>query len=139
MTKKPSFWTNFGPFRPNFGPQIFLWILPVLDVDIIASNHCMQFQGKLKNQNMRKWKKKNQFWTRFWPNGPNSDCQKIFYFQKSDLVSHQISQSAFVMYNIRKINDPIFRKVSDGQLTDGQTDDESDFIGSYRLTSSVQN
>ena len=58
MTKKPSFWTNFGPFWPNFGPQIFLWILPVLDVDIIASNHCMQFQGKLKNQNMRKWKKK---------------------------------------------------------------------------------
>ena len=81
MTKKPSFWTNFGPFRPNFGPQIFLWILPVLDVDIIASNHCMQFQGKLKNQNMRKWKKKTSFGHDFGPMAQIRTVRKFFIFK----------------------------------------------------------
>ena len=42
-----------------------------------------------------------------------------FFFQKS--------WSAIIMYNIRKTNDPILRKLSDGR-TDGQTD-KSDFIG----------
>ena len=46
------------------------------------------------------------------------------------------------MYNIRKINDPILRKLSDGR-TDGEKDrqtdrqtDESDFIG--RCSSNVE-
>ena len=53
--QKPSFWHDFGL---NFGPQKFFcgfylyWML-----DIVASYHCMQFQGKLKNQTWENGKK----------------------------------------------------------------------------------
>ena len=49
--KKSSFEPNFGPFGPNLDPKIFFrgfylnWML-----DIIASYHCMQLQGKLMNK-----------------------------------------------------------------------------------------
>ena len=49
--KKPSFRTNFGPFGPNLGPKNFfhrLYLYYMLE--IVASYHCMKFQGKLMNQ-----------------------------------------------------------------------------------------
>ena len=49
--KKPSFETDFGSFGPNLGPIIFFhgFYLNYM-LDIIASYHCMQYQGKLMNQ-----------------------------------------------------------------------------------------
>ena len=49
--KKPSFGPNFGPFGPNLGPKTFfrgIYLSKMLH--IVASYHCMQFQGKLMNQ-----------------------------------------------------------------------------------------
>ena len=42
--EKPSFGTNFGPFGPNFFFHGF-YLYNMLD--IVASYHCMQCQGKL--------------------------------------------------------------------------------------------
>ena len=38
-----------------------------------------------------------------------------FAFQKSGFISHQISWSALIMFNIRKINDSILRKLIVGR------------------------
>ena len=49
--KKPSFGTDFGTFGPNLGSRNFFhrfYLYRMLD--IVASYHCMQFQGKLMNQ-----------------------------------------------------------------------------------------
>ena len=42
-----------------------------------------------------------------------------FFLKKNDFIKHYISRSAIIMYNIRKTNDSIFRKFSDGE-TDRQ-------------------
>ena len=51
---KPSFKTNFGPFGPfgpNLGPKnIFHQFYLYYMLEIAASYHCMQFQGKPMNQ-----------------------------------------------------------------------------------------
>ena len=53
--KKSNLRSDSGP---NFGPQnLFLWILPVLDVRNYASYHCMQFQGKQMSQTLENGKK----------------------------------------------------------------------------------
>ena len=54
-------------------------------LDIAATCHCMQSQGKLMKQT---WEndKKSSFGTGFGPFGPNSGGQ--FLFQKSGSVSH---------------------------------------------------
>ena len=54
-------------------------------LDIIASYHCMQFQGKITNQT---WKNdiKPSFKPDFDPFGPNSDCQSLV--KKSDFANH---------------------------------------------------
>ena len=69
--KRLSFRPDFGPFGPNLDPQIFFrefylyWML-----DIVASYHCMQSQGKLMNKT---WEndKKPSFGPDFGPFGPN--------------------------------------------------------------------
>ena len=40
--KKPSLTLNIGPYGPNLGPNQMLVI--------IASYHCIQFEGKLINE-----------------------------------------------------------------------------------------
>ena len=70
--------------KPNFGPYFCLnlmcvcvcvcvcvcmcvWILYLYQIlDIVASYHCMQFQGKLMNQTKENWKKSN-FGSNFGP------------------------------------------------------------------------
>ena len=43
--------TNFALFWPKLGPKrFFSWFLPYLMLYIVASYHCMEFQGKLMNQ-----------------------------------------------------------------------------------------
>ena len=129
--QKPSFRTNFAPYGPNLGLRNFFPGFYLYMLDIVASYHCMQFQGKLKNQT---WEtgKKPYFWAWFWPKfGP-----PIFFFKNLTLsVTRNHGQLSSCTIS-EKTNDPILRKlVMDGQTdrqtkkrTDGQTD-ESDFIG----------
>ena len=56
--KKPTFGPDFGSFDPNFGPQIFFrGFYTYKMLDIVASYHCMQFQGKLMIQTQENGKK----------------------------------------------------------------------------------
>ena len=120
---------NFTSFGSNQDPQSFFrkfYLYQMLN--IVASYHCRQFEGKLMIQTREKGENLildqiQALWAHIW-------AAKIF-FQKTGLVIHQISWSAIIMHNIKKTNDQILRKLSDGR-TDGQTDGhtyESDFIG----------
>ena len=68
---KPSFGPDFGPFGTNLGHKNFFHGFSLYYMlDIVASYHCMQFQGKLMNQT---WEndKKPSFWPDFGPFGQN--------------------------------------------------------------------
>ena len=70
--KKSSFWLRFGT------PKLFSWIFYLYYMlDIVASYHCIQFQGKLMNQTWEN-NKKPSFMTDFGPFGPNLDPKKYF-------------------------------------------------------------
>ena len=67
--EKPSFGPNFGPnlVLENYFRDFYLyWVL-----GIVASYHCMQFQGKLMNQT--------------WENG---EKKTIIFLQKSGFIRH---------------------------------------------------
>ena len=86
----PSFCPEFSPFGPNLGPKFFFrrfYLYQMLD--IVASYHCMQFEGKLKNQTWENGEKKPSFGSNFGPSRPNSLLQFSFFFflQKSGFVS----------------------------------------------------
>ena len=62
--KKSSFRSDFGLFGADLGPKrIFYGFHLCKMLDITASYHCMQFQGKLMNQTWDYDKKWAQFWT----------------------------------------------------------------------------
>ena len=91
-------------------------------LDITASYHCIQFQGKLMNQTWENSQKPSPWFS------PNLGHQ--IFFQKSPPVTRYHGQLLSCTI-LEKTNDPILRKFSDGwtkRQTDGQTD-ESDFIG----------
>ena len=51
MAKKTSFRPNFSPFSTNLSPpKIFCEFYIYYMLNIVATYHCMQFQGKLMNQ-----------------------------------------------------------------------------------------
>ena len=58
MAKKPYFGPNFDPFvptpTPTPTPKFFVWILPLIDVRIVATYHFIQFKGKLRKPDLRK-------------------------------------------------------------------------------------
>ena len=126
--RKPSFGTDFGPCDPNLGPkkifhQFFLYYI----LDIVASYHYMQFQGRIMNQTWENAKKPS-FGPNFGPFGPNLGHQFFFFKNLAATRYHGQLSSCTIS---EKTNDPILRKLSDGR-TDGQTDrqtDESDFTG----------
>ena len=100
---------------------------------IAASYHCVQLHGKVMSQVSEKGKKPH-FGSDFGPLDPNLGHH--FFFQKSGFLRHYISWSAIIMYNIKKTNNSIFRKRSEGQMhwwRDKQTDQQSDFIGRYPI------
>ena len=84
--KKSSFKTDFSSFVPYLGPQIFFHrFYFYYMLDIVASYHCMQFQGKLMNQT---WKIAKNLVL-----GPILACltqiwATKFFFQKSGSISH---------------------------------------------------
>ena len=83
---------------------------------IIASYHCMTFQGKLINQTCENAIKPS-FWPEFGPFGPNSRRQ---YFSKNLASSVPRYHGQLLSCTIsEKTNNPILRKLSDGR-TDGQ-------------------
>ena len=85
---------------------------------IIASCHCIQFQGNLINQTLEK-NKKPSFEPDFGTFGPNSGRQ---FFFKNLALSVTIYYDQLSLSTIsEKINDPILRKRSD-ERTDGQMD-----------------
>ena len=105
-------------------------------LNIVASYHCRQFEGKLMIQTREKGENLildliQALWAHIW-------AAKIF-FQKTGFVIHQISWSAIIMHNIKKTNDQILRKLSDGR-TDRQTDIRMRVISqdADQLTSTVQ-
>ena len=66
---------NFGP---NFIPQYFCGFYLDEMLYIVASYHCMQFQGKLMNQTCEKDKKKNSFRPHFGSFSPRLGSQNFF-------------------------------------------------------------
>ena len=100
-------------------------------LDIVASYHCMQLQGKLMNETWENGKKCS-FNRDFVPFGPNSGCH---FFSKTKCLGQLLSCTIS-----EKTNDLILRKLSDGR-TERQTDGQEWFrwYEAVRLTSSVQN
>ena len=130
--QKPSFRTNFAPYGPNLGLRNFFPGFYLYMLDIVASYHCMQFQGKLKNQTWETGKKTlllglilAQIWA------TNFFFSKIWLCQSLEImVSYH-----HVQYQKKLMIQSWENLVMDGQTdrqtkkrTDGQTD-ESDFIG----------
>ena len=81
--QKPSFRTNFASYGPNLGLRNFFPGFYLYMLDIVASYHCMQFHGKLKNQTWETGKKTLLFGlilAQIWATK--------FFFQKSGSVRH---------------------------------------------------
>ena len=127
--KKPYFGPDFNLFGPNVGPKKFSWVLPLLDFMHCCKVSLCATSWKSNEPSFRK-RKKTSFWARLWT--IRSKFGALFFvlfcfcfFQKSGFLSHYISWSAIIMYNIKKTNDLIFRKRSEGQMhwwRDKQTD-----------------
>ena len=100
---------------------------------IVASYHCMQFQGKLMNQ--------TSFGLDFGSFGPYW-AARLFFKNLASPVTRCHGQLSSCTIS-KKSNDPIFRKLSDGG-TDGQTDQQTHrlirviSLDAARLTFSVK-
>ena len=92
---------------------------------IAASYHCVQLHGKVMSQASEKGKKPH-FGSDFGPLDPNLGHH--FFFQKSGFLRHYISWSAIIMYNIKKTNNSIFRKRSEGQMHCGETNRQTNRV-----------
>ena len=117
---KPSFKPNLRPFDPNLVPNFFRGFYLYWKLDILASYHCMQFQGKIINQTWENGKKPS-FMTDFCPYGSNSGSQ-IFFKNLASSVTRYHGQLCQ-----KEPDDPILRKRSDG-LTGGQTDESRKLV-----------
>ena len=91
-------------------------------LDIVASYHCTQLQGKLMNQTDENGKKTLSFGSDFGTFGPNSGRQKNFFFFFSKIW---LRQSLDIMACYHPVQ--FQKKLMDGR-TDRQTD-KSDFTG----------
>ena len=70
--------TNFGAdFGTNLGVIFFCEFYLYLMLNIVASYHCMRFQGKVMNQTWENDKKRN-FRVSFRSFGPSLDPKKFF-------------------------------------------------------------
>ena len=85
--KKPSFGADFSPFGPHLGPKNFFHgFYLYFMLDIVASYHCMQFQGKLMNQIWEN-SKKPYFEPDFGPFVPNL---RHHFFLKKIWLRHSL-------------------------------------------------
>ena len=77
MAKKSNFGPDFSLFWPKSGHQNFFSRVYLHQMsNIVANCHCMQFQGKLKNQTLKNGKKPS-FRSNFCPFDPNVGPQKF--------------------------------------------------------------
>ena len=57
MAKNPTLGPILTPLSlptPTPTPKFFVWILPLIDVRIVATYHFIQFKGKLRKPDLRK-------------------------------------------------------------------------------------
>ena len=93
----------------NLCPQFFLWVLPLLMLDIAASYHCMQFQGKLIIQTQEN-DKNPRAGPNLGPFCPNSGRQffffKIWLCQSLDIMIsyHHVQYQKKLMIFTKMIN-----------------------------------
>ena len=73
--------------------KFFSWILPLLNLEIVASYHCMQFQGKLINQTWENGKKPSFVpdFGLFWP-------PKIFFVGFTFTICQKLLQAIIACY-----------------------------------------
>ena len=90
-------------------------------LEIVASHHFMQFQGKLMNQSSENDKKKIVLGLTL-AHLTQIRTPKFFFKNLASSVTRYHGQLSSCTIS-EKTNDPILRKLSDGQT------DESDFIG----------
>ena len=130
MVKKHSFKTDFGPFGQNLGlKRFFHGFYLCYMLDIVASYHCMQFQGNLMKQTWENTKNLvlglilvhlAQIWaikicfSKIWL------CQSL-----AIMISYHHGQ-----YQKKLITQSLENLVTDGRI-DGQ-EEGSDFIGCSR-------
>ena len=77
MAKKTNFGPGFGQFGTNFNQNFFCGCYIHQILTIVSNFHCMQFQGKLRNQTCE-MTKKTQFQARFWPLRPKLGLPNVF-------------------------------------------------------------
>ena len=134
MGKKTNFEPDFGLNGPNLAPQFFFFFFSDgfylhQMLNIITSYHRMQLQEKLMIQTQENGKKPHSG-PDLGPLGPNLGCQIFFFKNLAVSVTRYHGQLSSCTIS-EKTNDPILRKVNDGQM-DRQADrqmDESDFMG----------
>ena len=91
-------------------------------LDIVASHHCMQVQGKLMNKTWENGKK-----TSFGPDfGLNSGCQFFFFFFSKIWLRQSLD--VMVSYYHVQYQKKLMIQSSENLVTNGQTD-KTDFIG----------
>ena len=78
MTKNLVLGQILAPFTKIWALKIFSGFYLYQILDIVASNYCMQFQGKLLNEQLEKIAKNLVFGPDFSLFGPNSDVQNFF-------------------------------------------------------------
>ena len=86
---KPSFSLDFDPIWHKFDPPIFLCgVYLNYMLYILASFHCMQFQGKLMNQTWENGKKPSLGLGSLWPKfGPKIFLNGFYLYQMLDIVA----------------------------------------------------
>ena len=77
MAKKTNFGPGFGQFGTNFNQNFFCGCYIHQILTIVSNFHCMQFQGKLRNQTCE-MTKKTQFQAQFWPLRPKLGLPNVF-------------------------------------------------------------
>ena len=115
--KKLSFGPNFGPFDLNLGPNFFSLL------DIVASYHCMQFQGKLMKQTWENCKKPS-FKPDFGPFGPNLGPNFIYLFFSKIWLRQSLD--IIVSYHHAQHQKKLMIQSWENVVTDGHTDGQTD-------------
>ena len=96
-------------FGPNLVPKICFGVFYLLQIlEIVASYHCMLFQGKLMNLTWENYKKPS-FGPGFGPFGPNL-VPKIFFLRILPLLDVRNCYKLSLYAILRKTNEPNMRK-----------------------------
>ena len=119
-SEKPNFGPNFDPFGPNLGIQIFFReFYRYYILEIVSSNHRMQFQWKIRIQTQEM--AKNLILSLILVRWTQVRTVKYFFFTNLAFSVTRYHGQISECKISEKTNDPIMSKFSDGR-TDRQTD-----------------